>query len=239
MTMSRKKLILFDVDGTLILTGGVAMGLMVEAISRVLGHPIHWTVRDFVGNTDRNIIATLLIRNGATETRLERMVETALQDYLNHLEQSLRDGKGIQILPGVRELLERLDQEASFHLGLVTGNVFRGAQIKLSRDHLFRYFPVGAFGDDAIKREELPPLAIQRAEKHYNCFYRREDIWIVGDSVNDIRCAQAHQLRSLAVATGKIPAEELQQAHPTALVPNLRNTRQIIQILSQNSNQMA
>ena len=116
-----------------------------------------------------NHIAKLLIQNGATEAQTEEMVEQALEYYLNHLPAALaRDGV-VRILPGVLPLLEKLSADSRFALGLVTGNVYEGARIKLSRGNLFAYFPVGAFGDDALKREELPPFAIQRAEKY---FYR-------------------------------------------------------------------
>ena len=81
----KRKLILFDIDGTLILTGGIAAGLMVEAVSAVLKRPIQWTILDFVGNTDRSIIQTLLRRNGAIEPSLEEMAEASLNDYLKRL----------------------------------------------------------------------------------------------------------------------------------------------------------
>lgn len=227
-----KKLILFDIDGTLILTGGVASRVMIDGVARVLGHPIRWSVRDFVGNTDRSIIAKLLIQNGATEAQTEKMVEQALQYYLEHLPAALaRDGV-VRILPGVLPLLEKLSADSRFALGLVTGNVYEGARIKLSRGNLFAYFPVGAFGDDALKREELPPFAIQRAEKYYNHFFDRENIWIVGDSANDVKCARANHLKSLAVGSGVIPTEELAESKPTVLLPDLSDMDAVLDIFS-------
>jgi phosphoglycolate phosphatase len=223
-----KKLLLFDIDGTLILTGGVAARYMAESTSEVMRAPISWNIEDFVGNTDRNIITTLLRRNGASEAMTEEMTDKVLEMYLNRLEVGLQEDGVVKILPGVKRMLEKLHQDDRFSLGLVTGNMLEGARIKLREESLFSYFPIGAFGDDAVNREHLPPIAVQRAEKYYGHFYDRKDIWIVGDSINDIRCAQANHLHSLVVATGHIKSEELQSFHPTALLKNFLKTDKVI-----------
>ena len=228
-----KKLILFDIDGTLVLTGGIAMGKMVEAVSRVTGFPVQWHVRDFVGYTDRYILRTLLQRCGVSEGRVEDLTEAALSYYLEGIRDALRSDGAVRVLPGVKALLEALSRDKRFALGLLTGNVREGAHYKLAPVGLERYFPVGAYGDDALLRDDLPPVAIQRTEKHYQCFFEKKDIWIIGDSVNDIRCAHAHHLRSLAVGTGKIPAEELRKYRPDVFLPDLTPTEKIIRILSQ------
>ncbi len=227
----KKKLILFDVDGTLILTGGIAVGLMVEAVSRVTGCPVQWNIRDFVGYTDRYILRTLLKRCGVSEALLDDLTEAALTHYLQGIQKALSSDGAITVLPGVKPLLEALDRDERFALGLLTGNVRQGAHHKLAPVGLDRYFPIGAYGDDALLRDDLPPVAIQRAEKYYQCFFEKKDIWIVGDSVNDIRCAHAHHLRCLAVGTGKIPEEEIRRYHPEIFLPDLTDTEEIIRIL--------
>jgi phosphoglycolate phosphatase len=226
-----KKLLLFDIDGTLILTGGVAVGLMTESISEVAGLPIRWSMADFVGNTDQNIIHILLHRNGIGESDIPEMSQIILQKYLERLKVELPKDGVIQVLPGVSKLLRLLNSDNKFSLGLLTGNMLAAAQIKLSQEQLFDYFPIGAFGDDALKREQLPPFAIQRAEKYYGHFFERKDIWLIGDSVNDIRCAHSNRLKSLAVASGHTSKEELTAHRPTALVNNLKNTSAILTIL--------
>lgn len=226
-----KKLILFDIDGTLILTGGVAARLMAEAVAEQVGMPVQWNIRDFVGNTDRNIIYTLLNRSGAQETIMEETTNRSIEKYLQRLQQELKKDEVVTILPGVKQLLAVLKSDSRFALGLLTGNVLRGAQIKLAKENLFSYFPVGAFGDDALKREQLPSFAIQRAEKYYGYFFDKKDIWIVGDSVNDIKCAQSNHLKSLAVASGHVKEEELAEYHPSALVKDLSETENVIEIL--------
>lgn len=227
-----KKLLLFDIDGTLILTGGVAVGLMTESISEVAGLPIRWSMPDFVGNTDLNIISTLLHRNGIGESDIPEMSQLILQKYLERLKNELPKDGVIQVLPGVSKLLRLLKSDDRFSLGLLTGNMLAAAQIKLSQEQLFDYFPVGAFGDDALKREQLSPFAIQRAEKFYGHFFIRKDIWLIGDSVNDIRCAHSNHLKCMAVASGHTPKDELAAYRPTALVDSLKDTAAILNILT-------
>lgn len=226
-----KKLILFDVDGTLIFSKGVAPRLMAEAVAEQVGMPVPWTINDFVGNTDRNIIYTLLNRHGVREAMIEQITNQALESYLKKLEQELKRDDVITILAGVKPLLFALKSDERFALGLLTGNILRGAQLKLAKDDLFSYFPIGAFGDDALKREQLPSFAIQRAEKYYGHFFHKTDIWIVGDSIPDIKCAHANHLKCLAVASGHVKEEELAAYHPSALVKDLQETEKIIQIL--------
>jgi phosphoglycolate phosphatase len=227
----KRKLLLFDVDGTLILTGGLAAGLMAEAVSRVIGSPIQWNITDFVGNTGRSIIQTLLRRNGAIEPMLADMTENVLEMYLQNLKIKLKDNSVVQILPGVKPLLRALKKDDRFALALLTGNVEAGARIKLAKNKIIDYFPVGAFGNDALKREYLPPFAIQRAEKHFNCFFDKKDIWIIGDSANDIKCAQANHLRSFAVATGHTKMAELESYHPTALIADLKDQKKFLDVI--------
>lgn len=228
--MIRKKLILFDIDGTLILTGGVAARSMAESVSEVLGMPISWKISDFIGNTDRSIIHTLLHRSGARESLIDEMTEQVLTLYLDKLKANLYKDGVVTVLPGVRKLLKILSEDDQFALGLVTGNIVAGAQIKLSVKNLFGYFPIGAFGDDAINRDHLPPIAIQRAEKYYHHFFKNEDIWIVGDSVNDIYCAHSNHLKSLAVASGHMSRVELETSHPTAIMSDLSDVNRVIEI---------
>jgi phosphoglycolate phosphatase-like HAD superfamily hydrolase len=230
--MMAKKLLLFDVDGTLILTGGVAVGLMTEVISEVAAISVSWSLTDFVGNTDQNIIRTLLHRNGIGEAGIPDMAESIVKIYLDRLKVEMTKDGVIRVLPGVKQLLPILKQDQRFSLGLLTGNMLTAAQIKLSVDQLFEYFPIGAFGDDALKREQLPPFAIQRAQKYYGHFFNKKDIWIIGDSINDIRCAHSNHLKCLAVASGHTPKSELSAFHPTALVDDLSDTDAVLKIFS-------
>jgi phosphoglycolate phosphatase-like HAD superfamily hydrolase len=159
-------------------------------------------------------------------------VDEILERYVSQLKIHLNKDGVIQILDGVENLLKKLKTDEKFSLGLLTGNILEAAQIKLSPNSLFEYFPVGAFGNDALKREQLPPFAIQRAEKYYGHFYDRDNIWIVGDSINDIRCAHANHIKCLAVASGHTKQAELEPYHPNALVKDLSDTKAVMRILN-------
>jgi phosphoglycolate phosphatase len=226
-----KKLILFDIDGTLILTGGVAASLMVKSVSQVLNRPVQWNIRDFVGYTDRYILQTLLQRCGTSESFLDDFTEEALSIYLKGLSHELSQDGIIRVLPGVQKLVHAFSQDPRFALGLVTGNVRDGAAKKLNPVGLFKYFPVGAFGDDGMLREKLPPIAIQRAENHFHCFFEKKDIWIVGDSANDIYCAHSNHIRCLAVGTGHYKEEELREHNPDAYLEDLSDSQKVVNII--------
>ncbi len=227
----KKKLLLFDIDGTLILTGGVAAKLMAGSVSEAAGIPISWTMADFVGNTDRNIVMTLLNRCGISASDISEMTNRVMEVYLKKLKiEIVKDGV-VTILPGVLQLLQALSEDDRFALGLLTGNVREGARLKLAAQHLYDHFPVGAFGDDALNREDLPPIAIRRAEKHFGHFFERHDTWIIGDSINDIRCAHANRLRSLAVASGHTREQDLLKYKPGTLLPDLSDSPKIIRLL--------
>jgi phosphoglycolate phosphatase-like HAD superfamily hydrolase len=116
-------------------------------------------------------------------------------------------------------------------LGLVTGNIAEGARIKLEAVDLYKYFPIGGFGDDSKDRNDLPPIAQKRAETYYRVNFATDDIWIIGDSVHDIYCAQKNGLRCLAVSTGWTSREKLANADPEFLEDNLSDTQKIQDIL--------
>ncbi|MES1211361.1 MAG: HAD family hydrolase, partial [Acidobacteriota bacterium] len=128
---------------------------------------------------------------------------------------------GMQLLPGVLELLESLAARPDVTLALLTGNWEAGARIKLSRFGLNRFFPFGAFGSDATDRDDLPPVALGRAERHTGRPFRPEEALIIGDSIHDVGCARAHGIPVLAVATGRTSAKELRKAGAKQVVTDL------------------
>ncbi len=229
--MATPRLLLFDVDGTLILSGGVAGRLMLKAVATVTGKNYSYNVRDFAGYTDRLIMRRLLQQAGVPPEAIPRKLQQAEALYLQWIAERFQKPDFVRVLPGVRELLEQLQQHNGYYLGLLTGNIRQGAAIKLASVGLLDYFPVGAFGDDAEDRNQLPPIALQRAQNHYGISFTPENTWIIGDAPNDVRCARANQVRVLAVATGVIPAEELAREQPDALIPDLSHVDQVLEIL--------
>ena len=221
------KLLLFDIDGTLIDTGGSGMHSLREATKETFGD--YGPPLDLAGSTDSGIVRNLYTHFGEVES--QEKTERFYDCYLGHLSQHLKSETypGI-LLPGVRELLEALavDKE-SFALGLLTGNTAEGGWQKVRAYEIDHYFPVGSWGDDHWDRNELGPIALERAAAHYGLAFSPKETWIIGDTPKDIACAQAIGAKCLAVGTGRFTTDQLQSA--TVAVESLQNTAEILEIL--------
>jgi phosphoglycolate phosphatase-like HAD superfamily hydrolase len=214
------KLVLFDIDGTLVDCGGQARLAFADALQHVMGSTGGLAQYDFSGKLDPRIVVDLLMSMGLTrEESITRMPEVRAE-YLRRLERDLHVEK-MRLLPGVGELLTALMARDDVALGLLTGNWETGGRIKIGRYDLNRYFPFGSFGDDGMDRNELPPIALARAkQKHGRTFAATETV-IVGDSLLDVTCAQANGIRCLAVSTGKTSPDTLRAAGPEWLEEDL------------------
>lgn len=204
------RLILFDVDGTLIRSGNQVGPMLAEALDEVYGLSTDLGVAgfDFSGKTDQQIVLELMELAGLERTEAAARLPRVRDAYLDRMERRL-DASKMVVLPGVAEVLEALRGRPEVVLGLLTGNWRRGAEIKLSRLGLEGFFPFGAFGDDGLERRELPPVALERAFAATGHRFGPADTLIVGDSVRDVECAHCHGLPVLAVATGWTSAERL------------------------------
>ena len=176
-------------------------------------------------------VIVLGITLGHHVTASETAVKQILNEFTDALAAELERNPPPILFPGVADLLAALQGRPGCFLGLVTGNVSRGAELKLRAAGIDHFFPVGGFGDDAMERPKLPPIAIRRAERHYGEFFSRENIWIVGDSVFDIRCARENGLPCLAVCTGHSPAQVLREERPEALVEDFSDTAHVLSLL--------
>ena len=194
--------LLFDIDGTLVTTGGAGKHAVEAALTERFGVT---EIRDTVpysGRTDTAILADVLAVHGIEPTA-ERVAAFS-QVYLEHLPSHLQRLGG-QPCPGVRELLPRLKH---LPLGLLTGNVERGARHKLSHFGLWEHFRFGGFGDKHADRDDVARLAFEVVQSQVGPV-RREKIWVIGDTPLDVQCAKAIGAKSIAVATGWHPIEEL------------------------------
>jgi phosphoglycolate phosphatase-like HAD superfamily hydrolase len=205
------RLILFDIDGTLLHCGPQVRGLFTGALTEVYGRTVETRGYSFAGRTDPGIVHDLLRDAGVSPEVVEEGLPTMQARYLERLEAGL-DGRRMRLLPGVLELLEMLEARSDVQLGLLTGNWQGGAQIKLSRFDLNRFFTFGAYGDDGVDRNTLPPIALERALAHTGRRFRPEETLIIGDSLLDVACGRASGVPVLAVATGFTPAEQLAAA---------------------------
>lgn len=217
------KLILFDIDGTLVDCGGQARIAFATALNAVFGETGPIDSYDFSGKTDTRIVVDLMTLAGRPRDEVLAILPRLREEYLATLERSLVRER-MRVLPGIEPLLESLAVRDDIVLALLTGNWERGARIKLSRHDLNRYFGFGSFGDGIFDRNELPPIALERATTAARRHFRPDEALIVGDSVLDVACARANGLACLAVATGRTAREELEAAGPTWLVDDLADS---------------
>ena len=219
--------VLFDIDGTLISAGRVAR----DAILRSLKESFDWAYTpdhedrgkfDFSGKTDPQIVRELVLGEVGTD-RFERGLARALEIYLSELERQLLPGTVVP-KPGIAALLERLSADPRVTLGLLTGNLERGARLKLAPPDFNRYFPFGAYGSDSSDRYELPAIAVERAFEHTRRRFEGKSVVIVGDSIHDVACGRALGVRAVAVATGITSPERLAAEKPDALFESFADT---------------
>lgn len=214
------KLVLFDIDGTLVDCGGQARTAFADALVHTMGSTGALAGYDFSGKLDPRIVVDLLLSMGLSRDQAVAKMPVVRAEYLARLERTLRVEK-MKLLPGVGDLLEALAARDDVALGLLTGNWEQGGRIKIGRFDLNRYFAFGSFGDDAYHRNDLPPIALQRACDQHGCEFTAADTVIIGDSLMDIECARAHGIRCLAVATGKTDPAHLAADKPEWLVDDL------------------
>lgn len=217
--MSRTvRLCLFDIDGTLVDTGGAGMRSLHEAARARYGG--EGPALDLAGSTDSGVVAGILRHFGREPSDAE--IEAFFPDYLARLEWNLAHG-GFpgRVLPGVAAMLDGLAARPDITVGLLTGNIARGASLKTRHYGLDRHFPFGAYGCDHADRNRLGGVALERAAHHAGRAFQEEETLIIGDTPKDIRCAHAIGARCLAVATGAFDAEALRQAGADAVVDSL------------------
>jgi phosphoglycolate phosphatase-like HAD superfamily hydrolase len=207
-------LYLFDIDGTLVDTGGAGMAALKQATREVFGD--EGPELDLAGATDRGIVGSIHRHYGVEFT--DEAFENYLTVYHERLAQNLARGEFAgRVIDGVSPLLRHLEADDSSALGLLTGNTAQGAGIKVRHFGLADYFAFGAYGCDHADRNLLGPIALQRAEKHTGKSFTADETWVIGDTPKDIACAKAIGARCLAVATGSFSISQL-QSHGAELV---------------------
>ncbi len=211
--MRRRRLVLFDIDGTLVTDGGAARAAFGVALRDVFDYEGDLRRYDFSGRTDPQIAAMVLRDAGWSEDEIAWRADELWRAYIDGLTHSATSDR-IHALPGIVELLEILRTEKALTLALLTGNIERGARLKLAPPALNDYFPFGAFGSDSANREELPPIAVERASRIDGYRFSGADVVIIGDSIYDVRCGVPHGATTIAIASGKTPAEKLRAENP-------------------------
>ena len=225
-----KKLILFDIDGTILLSSGAGRRAIIAALAEDIGTHEAWADIRFDGKTDPQILMELLAAAGHTGDPAESRVHALGRKYVNLLREELaRPGHRTTLMPGILPLLDRVEQEELAVPGLLTGNFAEGAALKLQSGGIDpTRFKVGAYGSDSPRRTELPPIAARRAEAIFGRVPSGHEVVIVGDTPADVTCGQCIGARAIGVATGAYSTAELSDAGAHAVFSDLSETDAVL-----------
>ena len=218
---------LFDIDGTLLASGGAGKAALEAAFTEIFGIELRVHV-PYSGRTDR-AIARDLLRQHDVEPSLENW-HRLLAGYLERLPASLNKHNG-RVLPGMHDLLEALRQRQDVALGLLTGNVRAGAKVKLGHYGLYEHFAFGGFGDHHFDRDDVAREALAAIHSHVGKHVLPERVWVIGDTPLDVQCARAIGARVVAVCTGSHCYEELEASSPELLLRDFSDSRPFLDLL--------
>ena len=228
----KPRFVLFDIDGTLIGIDGAGSRSLNRALLELSGVQDGFRSINFAGKTDIQIVREGLSRLGLVDEH--RLFQPLMDRYLAYLRQELPKGNA-HVKVGVNRLLKTLQSLEGVYLGLLTGNVETGARLKLAPFELNQYFSVGAFGSDSEDRNLLLPIAVRRLQESESIAVSYERCVVVGDTPRDVECAQVHGASCIAVATGAYSIGELRRTEADLVIPDLVNTKQIVDWISKES----
>lgn len=226
------RLVLFDIDGTLLSSEGLGRASMQRALSEVFGSPGSPSYR-YDGKTDKQIVRDVMRLEGLSDEHIDSRMERLIGLYLDGLRTGAKSGKfNVRPLDGVVELLDALEARKDIVLGLLTGNVEPGARVKLSAAGLDPdRFRVNAFGSDHEHRPQLPAIAQRRASETLGLDIAGERLIVIGDTPADIECGRSLGARAIGVASGHYTVEQLEAHDPYAVFPSLMNTQQVLETI--------
>ncbi len=227
-----RRLLLFDIDGTLLATGGPAKEAFRVAMMETYGTVGDIEVVSFAGKTDPQIARELLRGAGLTDGAIDDGMPALWRSYLGYLEVALVE-RPMTTLPGVVELLDELARlRSDVALGLLTGNIRSGARLKLRSAGLDGRFETGSFGSDSEERDDLAAIALRRAEETWGVTFAARDVYVIGDTPRDVACGRKEGTRTVAVATGHYGTAELEAAGADHVLEDLSATREVLALLS-------
>jgi phosphoglycolate phosphatase-like HAD superfamily hydrolase len=218
-------LVLFDIDGTILHSGGAGRDAMEHALATVFGTAGDSSMR-YDGKTDKQIVRESMLSAGISEAEIDARMEQAISLYVATLPSRLGDpDRHVDLYPGVADLIHAVHARDDSVLGLLTGNVESGARLKLGAVGLdFEQFRINAFGSDSELRGELPAIAHRRMQEAFGVTLGGRDVVVIGDTPADISCGRTLGARAIAVATGSYSVADLQAHDPYAVFPDLSDT---------------
>lgn len=212
--------LLFDIDGTLIRSGGAGSRAIYRAMTMVFGIAEPGEVH-MHGCTDRGLSRTLFERHSIPET--EENWHEFIRVYLELLDDELAITEG-EVIAGVPDLVKRLSQRDDVYMGLLTGNVRRGAEKKLGHYGLMHYFRDGGFGDHHWERDDVARWAREVVSLELADQFREDQLWVIGDTPADVKCGRAIGARVVAVTTGGYDRDQLAACNPDWLIEGLADS---------------
>jgi phosphoglycolate phosphatase-like HAD superfamily hydrolase len=225
--MASRKLLLFDIDGTLLDTGGAGLAALMSAARKTFSIDSDFPRIELAGSTDSGIVSALFAHFGIPES--PENVEALYAAYLPELRSNLNSpDSSARLLPGIERLLDAIRHETHHITALLTGNIRRGAFMKVAHFGIDHHFKFGAFGDDHHDRNELGPVALRRAMDHHDISFEPGDVVVIGDTPKDIRCAKAINACSITVATGSFTRDELRAHDPHHLFEHFEETAAVL-----------
>lgn len=226
------RVVLFDIDGTILLSYGAGRVAMEASLIEHFGTSGSKSYR-YDGKTDKLIVRETMRLDGFADAEIDAKMDSVLGRYLENLHVALTDGsRTAYALPGVHALIDEVERADDMVLGLLTGNVVDGAKAKLRAvDLAFDRFAVGAFGSDHEERPQLPPIARERASALLGYEVPGEQLIIIGDTPADVHCGRGVGARAIAVATGGFTVDELATHDPAATFADLSDTARVMQAI--------
>jgi phosphoglycolate phosphatase len=226
------RLVLFDIDGTLLNSEGLGRASMQRALAEIFGSSGNPSYR-YDGKTDKQIVRDVMRLEGHSDEHIDSRMETLILIYLEGLRTGAKSGKfNVRPLEGVVELLDALEARKDVVLGLLTGNVEPGARVKLTAAGINPdRFRVNAFGSDHEHRPQLPAIAQRRASEILGLDIAGERLIVIGDTPADIECGRTLGARAIGVASGHYTVEQLQSHDPYAVFPSLANTAKLLETI--------
>ncbi len=223
-----KKLILWDIDGTLIVSGRAGIFALGQAFWKLHRREPDFAKIEVSGRTDKWIAQQILEQHGLVAS--PENIHALLEAYLEMLpgELSARPGR---VLPGIKVLLDLFHQRADVAQGLLTGNLQHGARLKLEHYQVWHYFAFGAFGNDSPLRNELGPHALRRAREKHAVEFAPANTFVIGDTPHDIACGQAIGANTIGVATGGFSVAELTAHKPTAVFADFADPAALLRVI--------
>jgi len=223
-----RKLLLWDIDGTILHTGKAGETALGYAMQKLHGVSRGLQGLEIAGRTDKWIVEQLLARDGFPHG--EREIARFLDVYVEQLAEELPRRQG-GLHPGISGILEEAHRRPDLVQGLLTGNIEKGARLKLSRYGVNHYFEFGAFADDSSIRNELGPHAKRRARDRHGEEFPPERIYIIGDTPHDVACARAIGAKAIAVATGGFSFGQLEACGADAVFADLAHPERFFKLM--------